>query len=189
MTEALSKVTQIIDDPQIVHDVIRREVPMLASDWGARDEDALLHTLGINLFAGLGRAVGYVGLSEFPVPRAEKWEHKLVRVDSAWFDLKSRRPVVLVEFERFSMDTVQEKLRNLYVAARGCEIAPDVLVLCIWALDGDSVDTRWFNPNKILTVSGGPSVRRPHHSSVILIQAVIGRHADSMHFLSFRRLP
>ena len=78
------------------------------------------NTLGVNLFAALGRAAGYVGLAEFPVPRAHEWQHKLVRVDSAWFARSTRRPVALVEFERFSAETVLEKLTNLYVAAHGC---------------------------------------------------------------------
>jgi hypothetical protein len=188
MSETLGNVNRVIDDAAFVQDVIRRDVPMLSSNWGTRDEDALLHTLGINLFAGLARAAGYIGLAEFPVPRAQKWQRKLVRVDSAWFDRANRRPVVLVEFERFSMETVLEKLTNLYVAAHGCEVAPDLLLLCIWALDGDPVDTKWFDPNRILTVSGGPVVRRPELSSVMVIQALFGRQSDALHFVRFRRL-
>ena len=46
------------------------------------------------------------------------------------------------------METVLEKLTNLYVAAHGCEVAPDLLMLCIWALDGDPVDTKWFDANR-----------------------------------------
>lgn len=188
MTDTIQHVNRIITDSAIVQDVIRSEVPMLSADWGAKDEDALLHTLGINLFAGLARAAGYVGLVEFPVPRAQQWQRKLVRVDSAWFNRATRQPVVLVEFERFSMETVLEKLTNLYVAAHGCEVAPDVLILCIWALDGDPVDTKWFDPHKQLTVSGGPVVQRPESSAVMLIQAVIGRKSAALHFVRFRRL-
>jgi hypothetical protein len=188
MMGTFANVEHILGNAAIVQDVILRDVPMLSAEWGARDEDALLHTLGINLFAGLARASGYIGLAEFPVPRAQQWQRKLVRVDSAWFDRETRRPVVLVEFERFSMETVLEKLTNLYVAAHGCEIAPEVLLLCVWALDGNAVDTKWFDSNRLLTVSGGPVVRRPELSSVMLIQAVIGRQSDSLHFVRFRRL-
>jgi hypothetical protein len=188
MSESLAKIDRVLSDPEIVNDVIRRDVPMLSSDWGAKDEDALLHTLGINLFAGLGRAAGFAGLAEFPVPRAIHWQRKLVRVDSAWFDRSTRRPVALVEFERYSMETVLEKLTNLYVAAHGCDGTPDVLLLCIWAMDGDPVDAKWFDPNRALPVPGGPVVRRPEMSSVILMQAVIGRQSDALHFVRFRRL-
>jgi hypothetical protein len=188
MQESTDRVTRLLGDAAIVQEVVRRDVPMLAADWGARDEDALLHTLGINLFTAIGRAAGYVGLAEYPVPRAHQWQRKLVRVDSAWFDRATRRPVVLVEFERFSMETVLEKLTNLYVAAHGCETAPDLLLLCIWALDGEFVDTKWFDPNRTLAVSGGPIVQRPELSSVVLFQAIIGRKADSLHFVRLRRL-
>jgi hypothetical protein len=188
MNDSFSKIDSVLTDPAIVQDVIRRDVPMLAADWGIKDEDALLHTLGINLFAGLGRAAGFVGLAEFPVPRAIQWQHKLVRVDSAWYDRSTRRPVVLVEFERYSMETVLEKLTNLYVAAHGCEFTPELLVLCIWAMDGDPVDARWFDANRTLSVSGGPVVQRPDVSSVMLLQAVIGRQGDALHFVRFRRL-
>jgi len=188
MLGILANVEKTLGNAAIVQDVILRDVPMLSADWGARDEDALLHTLGVNLFAGLARASGYIGLAEFPVPRAQQWQRKLVRVDSAWFDRAARRPVVLVEFERFSMETVQEKLTNLYVAAHGCEVAPDVLLLCVWALDGDPVDVKWFDANRALAVAGGPVVQRPGPSRVMLIQAVIGQQSDVMYFVRFRRL-
>jgi hypothetical protein len=188
MNESLARVDRLLTDSILIEEVIRRDVPMLAQDWGAKDEDALLHTLGINLFAGLGRAVGFIGLAEFPIPRATQWQRKLVRVDSAWFDRETRRPTVLVEFERYSMETVLEKLTNLYVAAHGCETIPEVLLLCLWAMDGDPVDTKWFDPSRALPVTGGPMVRRPDVSSVVLMQAVIGRQADALHLVRLRRL-
>ena len=86
------------------------------------------------------------------------------------------------------METVLEKLTNLYVAAHGCEVAPDLLILCIWALDGDPMDTKWFDADRSLTVSGGPIVQRPELSSVLLIHAVMGRQSDMLHFVRFRRL-
>jgi hypothetical protein len=186
--ETFKHVERVLGDATVLQDVIRRDVPMLSADWGARDEDALLHTLGINFFAGLARAAGYFGLAEFPVPRAEQWQQKLVRVDSAWFDRAARRPVVLVEFERFSIETVLEKLTNLYVAAHGCDVSPDVLMLCIWAMDGVPVDIKWFGADRVLAVSGGPAVRRPDRSRVMLTQAVMGRQGDALHLIRFRRL-
>jgi len=188
MSETLCNVNRVINNDAFVQEVLHRDVPMLSSDWGTKDKDALLHTLGINFFSALARAAGYIGLAEFPIPRAQQWQRKLVRVDSAWFDRANRRPVVLVEFERFSLDTVLEKLTNLYVAAHGFEVAPDLLLLCIWALDGDPVDTKWFDPNRSFTVPGGPMVRRPELSSVMVIQAVFGRQSDALHFVRFRRL-
>jgi hypothetical protein len=179
---------QLIVDPTHVQQIIQRDVPMLASDWGVKDEDALIHTLGINLLGSLGRAAGYVSLIEYPVPRAQRWQNKLVRVDAAWIDRHTRQPAVLVEFERFSMDTVLAKQTNLYVAAHGCAVPPAALLLCVWALDGVPVNTSWYEVDNPLPVPGGPSVTRPASSYMVLVQAVFGCRGERLHFLRFRRL-
>ena len=143
-------IEQLIADPAHAQHMVRRDVPMLASDWGAKDEDALIHTLGINLLGSMGKAAGYMSLIEYPVPRAQRWQNKLVRVDAAWIDRQTRQPAALVEFERFSMDTVLAKQTNLYIAAHGCAVPPAVLLLCVWALDGVSVNTSWYEVNRPL---------------------------------------
>src|SRR5262249_47775068 len=84
--------------------VLRREVPLLCPDWGVRDEDALVHSLGMNFLAALGRQAGFVGLVEYPVPHAERWPGKIVRVDAAWIDAEERRPRLLGEFGRFTTE-------------------------------------------------------------------------------------
>ncbi len=181
-------IEQLLADPAHVQHIIQHDVPMLASDWGAKDEDALIHTLGINLLGSLGRAAGYMSLIEYPVPRAQRWQKKLVRVDAAWVEHHTREPAVLVEFERFSMDTVLAKQTNLYVAAHGCAVSPAVLLLCIWTLDGATVNTSWYEVDSPLPVPGGPSVMRPASSYMVLVQAVFGCHGERLHFLRFRRL-
>lgn len=182
------KIQRLIDDPDIAQEAIQREVPMLRADWGAKDEDALVHSLGVNLLAALGRSSGYVGISEFPVPRAEQWQRKLVRVDSAWFDAATREVVLLAEFERFSRETAIEKLTNLFVAANGCDDVPEALVLVLWSLDGVSVDTPWLRTDRPLPVPGGPPVEKPTDVSVYLLHAVFGRRGEHLHFLRLRRL-
>ena len=161
---------------------------MLRADWGAKDEDALVHTLGVNLLTGVGRSFGHVGIAEYPVPRAEQWQHKLVRVDSAWFDRSTRRLVLLAEFERFSRETAIEKLTNLYVASHASDATPQVLMLCLWSLDGVSVDTTWLNAEQPLAVPGGPPVEKPEGATVFIVHAVFGRREEHLHFLRLRRL-
>ena len=65
-------IEQLIADPAHAQHIVQRDVPMLASDWGAKDEDALIHTLGINLLGSMGKAAGYMSLIEYPVPRAQR---------------------------------------------------------------------------------------------------------------------
>ena len=181
-------IEQLIADPAHAQYIVQRDVPMLASDWGAKDEDALIHTLGINVLGSMGRAAGYMSLIEYPVPRAQRWQKKLVRVDAAWIDRHTRQPAVLVEFERFAMDTVLAKQTNLYVAAHGCAVPPAVLLLCMWALDGVPVNTSWYEVGRPLPVPGGPSVTQPESSCMLLVQAVLGCRGERLHFLRFRRL-
>ncbi len=182
------QIQQLTDDPDFVQRVIQHEVPMLRADWGAKDEDALVHSLGVNLFAGLGRSFGHVGIAEYPVPRAEQWQRKLVRVDSAWFDSSTKKLVLLAEFERFSRETAIEKMTNLFVAAHGCDETPNALVLCLWSLDGVSVDVPWLCTDQPLSVPGGPPVERPSGASVYILHAVFGRRGDYLYFLRLRRL-
>jgi hypothetical protein len=181
-------IAQLIANPACVQQVIQRDVPMFASDWGAKDEDALVHTLGLNLLGNLGRAAGYVSLIEYPVPRARRWQKKLVRVDAAWFDRQTRCPVVLAEFERFSKEKILEKQTNLYVAAYGCESPPPVLLLCVWALDGVPIDTSWYDSARPLPVPGGATVARPKDTHMLLVQAVLGCRGERLYFLKWRRL-
>jgi hypothetical protein len=181
-------VEHFLANPAGVQEVVQRDVPLLAADWGVKDEDALVHTLGINLLGSLGRAAGYIGLVEYPVPRAQRWQQKLVRVDAAWIDRQARRLAVLAEFERFSLDTALEKQTNLYVAAHGCEVPPEVLLLCVWAVDGMAVDISWCKTDGSLPVPGGPTVTRPAGSQFFLAHAVFGRRGEQLHFLRLRRL-
>jgi hypothetical protein len=184
----LHKVLALIEHPAEIDQIVEQEVPMLCADWGAKDEDALVHSLGVNLFAAIGRSLGYFSLAEFPVPRAEQWQRKLVRVDSAWFDRAARAPVLLAEFERLSLDTVQEKLTHLYVAAHGTDLVPELLVLCVWSLDGQAVDLSWYDPRTQLPVPDGPHVGKPASAEVVVLHAVFGRQKDRLHLLRMRRL-
>jgi len=182
------KLVNLLETPVTIDELVEQEVPMLSPRWGAKDEDALIHTLGINLFAAMGRRLGFFSLVEFPVPRAIQWQRKLVRVDSAWFDISTRRAVLLSEFERLSMDTDQEKLTNLDVGAHGCEVTPDILVLCVWSLDGQPVDLSWFDPRKQFPVPNGPHVGRPEKAEIAILHATFGRRKEQLHFMQIRRL-
>ena len=162
---------------------------MLARDWGVKDEDALVHSVGMNFLAALGRQAGFVGLVEFPVPHAERWPDKIVRVDAAWIDTAARRPRLLAEFQRYTTDVdAQDKLANLFVAGHAFPTPPELLVLCLWAVDGTQVGVGPYRPGDALPVAGGPTVACPAGSKGVVLHAVFGRHADHFHFLKFRGL-
>jgi hypothetical protein len=176
-------------DAEQAHAVLRREVPLLCPDWGVRDEDALVHSLGMNFLAALGRQAGFVGLVEYPVPHAERWPGKVVRVDAAWIDAEERRPRLLGEFERYTTEAAaQDKLANLFVAAHAYPTPPEVLVLCLWSLDATSVGLGPPWPGHTLPVAGGPPVACPSGARAVLLHAVFGRQKDLYHFIKFRGL-
>jgi hypothetical protein len=180
---------QVAFDAGQVQAVLQREVPLLCSDWGARDEDALVHSHGMNFLGALGRAAGFVGLVEYPVPHAERWPGKVVRVDAAWIDSAERRPRLLGEFERFTTEAdAQGKLANLFVAAHAFSAPPELLVLCLWSLDGTSIGIGPYRPGASLNVAGGPPVTCPTGAKGIVVHAVFGRQKDLYHFIKFRGL-
>jgi hypothetical protein len=175
--------------PEQAQAVLRREVPLLCPDWGARDEDALIHSLGMNFLAALGRAAGFVGLVEYPVPHADRWPGKVVRVDAAWLDTAERRPRLLGEFERFTTEAAAlDKLSNLFVAAQAYPVPPELLVLCLWSLDGAEVGVGTYRPGEPLPVAGGPPVVCPEGVKSVVLHAVFGRQKDLYHFIKFRGL-
>lgn len=169
--------------------VVETAVPLLSMQWGVKDEDALVHSLGANLLAAIGRACGYIGLVEFPAPRSQKWPKKLVRVDTAWIDPIEKRPILLAEFQKWVNETeAKEKAANLFVASHGFDKAVDALLLCLWSLDGQIPKSTAFDPYQPLAVSGGPNVGRPDQSKLFVLHALFGRKGDYFHLRSFRRI-
>ncbi len=169
--------------------VIESAVPLLSMQWGVKDEDALVHSLGANLLAAIGRACGYIGLVEFPAPRSQTWPKKSVRVDAAWIDPVEKRPVLLAEFQKWVNETeAKEKAANLFVASHGFELAAEVLLLCLWSLDGQVPKSTAFDPYQPLPVRGGPDVRCPDQSKLFVLHALFGKKGDYFHLRSFRRI-
>lgn len=107
--------------------------PML-SDWGVRDEDVLVHSLGCSAWNALGSALGFMAVTECPAPMTHGAD---IRSDSTWFSRTRHKPEVLIEFERFdgtdrSQKKLEEKLCNLLEAAMRWGNYPSVLILAAW---------------------------------------------------------
>lgn len=111
--------------------------PML-SEWGVRDQDTLIHSLGCSYWMQLGHYLGFSGAVEIPAPLryAERAKHD-VRSDAVWFDKLTTKPVLVAEFERYSgTNADQEKLagkvKNLLLAHQRWSTQPELLVLAYW---------------------------------------------------------
>ena len=130
MSELCDKVEKAIS----TKDLIARNHPML-TDWGVRDEDVLIHSLGCSAWNSIGQELGYMAVCECPAPGAYSAD---IRSDSAWFSRASKKPEVLIEFERFDgtdrcVKKLDEKIRNLLDAADRWRQAPNLLVLSAWS--------------------------------------------------------
>ncbi|MFT5634889.1 MAG: hypothetical protein ACI89T_000320 [Cognaticolwellia sp.] len=118
-------------------DFVEHAFPMM-SDWGVKDEDTLIHSLGCSYWMELGHHLGYCGVVEVPAPLtyAIRSNHD-VRSDAVWFDKKSQKPNLVVEFERYSgtnSDKIKltDKVKNLLLAHRRWKLEPDFVVLAYW---------------------------------------------------------
>lgn len=115
-------------------DFVAGTYPML-TDWGVRDQDVLVHSLGCSAWTALGQELGWMAVCECPVPTAYSAD---IRSDSVWFSRSSRAPEVLIEFERFDgtvrgEQKLDEKVCNLLDAAARWGGAPKLLVLSAWS--------------------------------------------------------
>ncbi|MFB2754804.1 hypothetical protein ACE02G_14280 [Shewanella xiamenensis] len=112
---------------------VGRSYPML-STWGVHDEDVLIHSLGCSAWNALGSELGFMAVTECPVPMTHGAD---IRSDSTWFSQTKRMPEVLIEFERFDgtergQKKLDEKLCNLLEASMRWGDAPSVLILSAW---------------------------------------------------------
>ena len=116
---------------------VRRLLPIW-TDWGIADAGCSIHSLGISFFTLLGQELGYVSISEFPIPRQGKYAAIAddVRCDSIWFDRQTRTPVAIVEFERYSRledrKKLARKVKNLLLAHHRMVDRPRWLILAYW---------------------------------------------------------
>ena len=114
-------------------DFITKTYPML-TEWGVRDEDVLVHSLGCSAWNALGQELGFMAVTECPAPTTHGAD---IRPDSTWFSYQERKPETLIEFERFDggtrgMQKLDIKLCNLLEAAMRWNNLPSVLILSAW---------------------------------------------------------
>ncbi len=113
---------------------IGRNYPIL-TEWGIRDQDVLIHSLGCSIWNLLGHDLGFMAVTECPMPMTHGLD---IRTDSTWFSRMKRVPAVLIEFERFDRNKqgqqkLDEKIRNLVEASMRWENSPSVLILSAWS--------------------------------------------------------
>ena len=128
-------VLNAIDDKAFVTNAF----PMLC-DWGVKDEDTLIHSLGCSYWMQLGHHLGYSGVVEVPAPLtyALRVNHD-VRSDAVWFSYQDKQPKLVVEFERYGgtssdRNKLEGKVKNLLLAYLRWSCAPEIIVLAYWTI-------------------------------------------------------
>jgi hypothetical protein len=114
---------------------MRDSFPML-TDWAVRDESILVHSLGCNYLAALGRNLGFWAINEFPVRVPSE---KTVRPDAVWWTRPDRKVRFIAEFERYTPGQekkLTEKTCNLVETCQTLHGTPVVALLLGWAMAG-----------------------------------------------------
>jgi hypothetical protein len=132
-SELHERLVQVIDEKAFVTNAF----PMLV-DWGIKDEDTLIHSLGCSYWMQLGHHLDFSGVVEVPAPLTYAVKaNQDIRSDAVWFDKNTQKPKLVVEFERYSgTKSDQEKLvgkvKNLLLSHRRWKLEPELLVLAYW---------------------------------------------------------
>ncbi|QTA78696.1 Uncharacterized protein dnl_09260 [Desulfonema limicola] len=115
-------------------DFVDQYFPVL-TQWGVSDEDVLVHSLGCSLWSALGHEMEFMAVTEYPIPCAVGND---IRSDTVWISRDTRKPVVVLEFERYDGSMrgnrkLEIKLSNLMEAAQRLNDTPEILVLSAWS--------------------------------------------------------
>ena len=130
MSNLCGRVIAALEEGRFLHS----HYPIL-TDWGVRDVDVVVHSLGCSAWTLLGHKLGYTAISECPIPAAVGSD---IRSDSVWISLQSQNPEVIIEFERYDGSArgkakLDEKTNNLMEAVVRWQDAPQLLILSTWS--------------------------------------------------------
>jgi hypothetical protein len=114
---------------------LRDTFPML-TDWAVRDESVLIHSLGCNYLAALGRHLGFWAINECPLRVSDS---KTIRPDAVWWHRPERQVMFLAEFERYELGQdvkLEAKAKNLLETYTTVVPRPVLVLLLTWLYAG-----------------------------------------------------
>jgi len=126
MSDLCGRVIAALEEGRFLH----THYPIL-TEWGVGDGDVFIHSLGCSAWTLLGQNLGYMAIAECPIPAAVGSD---IRSDAVWMSLQSRKPEVIIEFERYDGGArgkakLDEKTNNLMEAAMRWQHTPRLLIL------------------------------------------------------------
>ncbi len=190
----MSEIARALQD-RLEGDFIEDAFPILKAH-GLIDEDVLVHSVGCSIWNTLGHELGYTAVVEGPAPNASGND---IRSDSVWFDKKSNRPFVLIEFERYDgtgrgKAKLVDKLTNLMEAAMRWDNQPVLLILSAWspglvsAPDFDGLEELFLKGTRN---SKSSFIPKPSSCDLLLHRMVFDQKLDGLlrlKHMSYRRM-
>jgi len=186
-SELHEQLVQAIEDKAFVSNAF----PMM-SDWGVKDEDTLIHSLGCSYWMQLGHHLDFSGVVEVPAPLTYAVKaNQGVRSDAVWFDKNTQKPKLVVEFERYSgTKSDQEKLvgkvKNLLLSHRRWNLEPELLVLAYWTPGLKAMPDHKLLKNIFLQgfqLSNGDRVEGANPKQLVLMNFVFQCDQQGLHRL------
>jgi hypothetical protein len=114
----------------------RERLPMW-TDWGVKDENTLIHSLGVTFLTAVGAKLGYASVSEVPAPKEGPYSYieEGVRSDSVWFSKEKRNVMLIAEFERYDgKKSLEPKADTLLLAHHHWASPGAILLLAYWTI-------------------------------------------------------
>jgi hypothetical protein len=133
--QPVTDITQALEEEFRTLTFLRDAFPML-TDWAVRDESVLIHSLGCNYLAALGRHLGFWAINECPFKVSND---RIIRPDAVWWHRPDRQVMFLAEFERYDVGQdakLEAKARNLVETYAAIDPKPMVVLLLTWVFTG-----------------------------------------------------
>jgi len=133
--QTATDITQALDEEFRTLSFLRDSFPML-TDWAVRDESVLIHSLGCNYLAALGRHLGFWAINECPF---RVTGGNTIRPDAVWWKKDDRQVMFLAEFERYQAGQdakLAAKAKNLVETYAAINPKPVVALLLTWVFAG-----------------------------------------------------
>ena len=133
--QSTAEITQALTEEFRTLAFLRDAFPML-TDWGVQDQSVLLHSLGCNYLAALGRHLGFWAINECPF---QVVGGRTIRPDAVWWHRPDQQVTFLAEFERYEAGQdvkLAGKARNLVETYNALTPNPLVVLLLTWVYAG-----------------------------------------------------
>jgi len=142
------------------------------------------HSYVLSALLLLGDRLGYSAVCDSPI--FDRLDNLLLgegskRPDSVWFDRGTETVRVLIEFERYTANSLESKARNLLLMANACADDVNLLVLMYWTAGvRDSADLQAACRVAKRGFSSKGVRIRPAPCPMLLLETIVKRHGDRL---------